>query len=252
MLELTDSHAHLDLLADPEDALIACREQGIRQLISVGIDIASSRKAVAYAAQHPEVLAAVGIHPHEADDADAGAISELESLALNSSKVVAIGETGLDYYRDRCPREAQKNAFIKQIELARTLDIALIVHSREAHEDTLALLDEHARGLTVILHCFAIFDKIDICAERNYFMSIAGNVTFPKAVDLREAASRIPDHLLLTETDSPYLTPVPNRGKPNNPANVRYVLSEIAHLRGMSPEALANRINRNFHTAFSL
>ncbi len=252
MLELTDSHAHLDLLDNPDTALAASRDSGILQIISVGIDISSSHKAVEFASRYPEVLAAVGIHPHDAANADDEAILELESLAMSSGKVVAIGETGLDYYRDRCPRKAQQTAFIKQIGLARKIDLPLIVHSREAHDDTLKILDEYARGLTVILHCFAIFGRIKACAQRNYFMSIAGNVTFPKAAELREAAVRIPDDLLLTETDSPYLTPVPNRGKPNEPVNVRYVLDEITQLRGTTRNALANRINMNFRTAFHL
>ena len=130
------------------------------------------------------------------------------------------------------------------------LGLPLIVHSRQADEDILELLEEHAGGLTVILHCFSLFGHLDTCSRRGYYMSIAGNVTFPKAIDLREAAAAIPADLLLTETDSPYLSPVPHRGKPNAPANVRHVLEELARLRGEAPEDLAAQVYRNFATAF--
>lgn len=252
MVNLVDSHAHLNLLDDPAAALAASRKAGVRQVIAVGIDLPSSHEAVEFAVNNQDVLAAVGIHPHEAANVDDNALLELGSLIAESGRVVAVGETGLDFYRDRSPRESQKAAFISQIELARGAGLPLIVHSREAEAETLPLLEKHADGLTVILHCFSLYQHVDLCAERGYYMSLAGNVTFANAGVLREAALRIPESLLLTETDSPYLSPVPHRGTVNEPANVRFVLEEIAHLRSERPDVLAKQIYRNFLAAFSL
>ncbi len=251
-MQLVDSHAHLDLLDDPRQAISDCRQAGVDRLIAVGIDLASSRMAAGFAGQFPEVVAAIGIHPHDAAAVDDDAISELEAIAIaNPGQVVAIGETGLDYYRDRAPKDSQQAALIRHIDLARKTALPLIIHSREAGDDILALLGEHAGGLTVILHCFALFGKEKECAERGYYMSVAGNVTFAKATELREAATRIPANLLLTETDSPYLSPVPKRGKPNAPENVRFVLEEVAALRGDDPAELARLVHENFQTAFA-
>lgn len=251
MLRLVDSHAHLDLLDDPEGAIARAKEAGIERLVAVGIDLPSSRRAVEFSAAHEAVYAAVGIHPHDAITVDDDAISGLHALATDSEKVVAIGETGLDYYRDRSPRKSQKEAFIQHIGLARDTGLPLIVHSRQAAEDILEILEINAKGLTVILHCFSLHDQVGLCARRGYFMSVAGNVTFPKATALREAVKSIPDDLLLTETDSPYLSPVPHRGKKNEPAYVCHILEEIARLRGNRPEHLAGLIHRNFLAAFS-
>jgi len=249
---LVDSHAHLDLLEDADASLASARESGVRWIVAVGIDLKSSARAVKYANDNEDVLASVGIHPHDASGVDAQSLAELKSLAASCNRVVAIGETGLDYYRDRSPREHQKTAFIQQIGLAREYNLPLIVHSREASSDALAVLEEHASGLKVIMHCFSLYEHVELCAERGYFMSLAGNVTFTKAAALREAAARIPDRLLLTETDCPYLTPVPHRGAPNNPANVRFILDEVASLRGVGPETLAAQVHKNFTSVFSL
>ncbi|MHB8859536.1 MAG: TatD family hydrolase [Thermoleophilia bacterium] len=250
MPPLVDSHAHLDLLEDPQSALTAARQAGVEKIIAVGIDLVSSRMAVDFSTASEEVYASVGIHPHDAANVDDKALSDLQSLAA-SDKVVAIGETGLDYYRDRAPRESQKAAFIEHMELARRTGLALIVHSREATEDVLQMLDKHAAGLTVILHCFSLHGHVEECAERGYFMSVAGNVTFKNAAGLREAVVKIPQELLLTETDSPYLSPVPNRGKKNQPAWVASVLEEIARLRAVDAGLLAGAVLRNFQAAFS-
>lgn len=249
MPPLVDSHAHLDLLEDSENALIAAREAGIDRIVAVGIDLASSRRAVHFSAMNDFVYAAVGIHPHDAASVDDWAISELQKLA-GSGKVVAIGETGLDYYRDRAPRESQKAAFIRHMELARETGLPLIVHSREANEDVLQMLKLHAAGLTVILHCFSLHGRVEECAGRGYFMSVAGNVTFNNATALREAVKKIPEDLLLTETDSPYLSPVPHRGKKNQPAWVASVLEELARLRAVEPSLLAGVVHKNFLAAF--
>ncbi|MHB9053247.1 MAG: TatD family hydrolase [Thermoleophilia bacterium] len=249
MPPLVDSHAHLDLLEDSENALIAAREAGVDRIVAVGIDLASSRRAVDFSATNDFVYAAVGIRPHDAGSVDDWAISELQKLA-GSGKVVAIGETGLDYYRDRAPRESQKAAFIRHMELARETGLPLIVHSREANEDVLQMLELHATGLTVILHCFSLHGRVEECAGRGYFMSVAGNVTFNNATALREAVKKIPADLLLTETDSPYLSPVPHRGKKNQPAWVASVLEELARLRAIEPSLLAGAVHKNFLAAF--
>lgn len=183
---------------------------------------------------------------------DESIITELETLAASSDRIIAIGETGLDYYRNHATPARQKDAFLMHIELAKRTGLPIIVHSREADIDVLSLLEESAAGLTVILHCFSLSDHVDRCAENGYFMSFAGNVTFAKADNLREAAIRVPQQLILTETDSPYLTPVPKRGTPNQPANVRFTLQEIARLRGIQPSNLADSVYENFLSAFSL
>ncbi|MDO8736186.1 MAG: TatD family hydrolase [Thermoleophilia bacterium] len=252
MPNLIDSHAHLDLLKDPATALQEAAQNNVSYIVTVGIDLQSSRLAVKSAASDSRVLAAVGIHPNDSTQVTDEDISELARLAGSSKSVVAIGETGLDFYRDHCPRNLQEAAFITHIELARETGLPIIVHSREASEKVMALLDRHATGMNVILHCFSLHDEVEACAERGYFMSIAGNVTFPKATALRMAASKIPPGLLLTETDSPYLSPVPRRGKENSPANIPYILAELAGLRGISSATLADQVYTNFHSAFNL
>lgn len=249
---LVDSHTHLDLLdEEPGQAVEEARRHGVGHLVTVGINLKSSRLAVEAAGAYAGVMAAAGIHPHDAGAIDAESIAGLEALA-RSPGVAAIGETGLDYYRNRAPAKEQKAAFIAQIGLARRFDLPLIVHSRDAASDTLSILEQHAGGLTVILHCFSLTDRVEECARRGYFMSLAGNVTFPKAIELREAARAIPAHLLLTETDAPYLTPVPYRGRPNTPANVRFVTAELALLRSVDPEELAAQVLDNFQKAYKL
>jgi len=250
LANLIDSHAHLDLLDDPAGALQASRAVGVSRIISVGIDLTSSLRAIEFAGENEEVTAAVGIHPHDSAQVNDDALVELKSLITGSENVIAVGETGLDFYRNRAPRDLQEAAFISHIELARMSELPIIVHSREANGEVLELLERFASGLTVILHCFSLCDHVELCAERGYFMSLAGNVTFANAHELRKAAATIPEKLLLTETDSPYLSPVPHRGQKNEPANVLFVLEEIARLRRVSPEELAASVAGNFQNAF--
>lgn len=252
MPNLVDSHAHLDLLKDQVTALSEAKQNDVNYIITVGMDLPSSRLAVESASANDQVFAAVGIHPNDASHISETDMSEMALLARASERVVAIGETGLDFYRDRCPREMQEAAFLMHMDLARETGLPLIVHSREASEEIMALLERHATGLRVILHCFSLHDQVEACAERGYFMSIAGNVTFPKATALRTAVSQIPPGLLLTETDSPYLSPVPRRGQENSPANIRFILEEIAGLRGVATANLANQVHSNFLSAFRL
>lgn len=220
-------------------------------MISVGTDIASSRAAVEYARSEKMVLAAAGVHPHDAVKLDDSTMSELSDIAVQNT-VVAIGETGLDYFRDRSPRVEQQRAFIDQIQLAADTGKPLIVHSRDARDDTLKILHEQARGLVVILHCFSLVDDVAACAREGYFMSVAGNVTYKNARKLREAAAAIPAELLLTETDAPFLTPVPHRGEANQPAYINHVLSMLAEIHQAEEYRLAEQIADNFRRVFSV
>jgi TatD DNase family protein len=187
----------------------------------------------------------VGRHPHETEGFGAADIEEIERAAADPG-ARAIGETGLDYYRDHAPREDQRRAFVAQLELAARVGLPVAIHTRAAEEDTFALLREHASGLpAVILHCFSAPDRLDECVERGYLCSFAGNVTYPKAPELQEAARRVPDELLLVETDAPYLAPQSLRGKPNEPAHVAHTARYVAELRGVSYEQLERTVEAN-------
>ncbi len=205
----------------------------MERIVAIGVGRASSETAVALTEAHPGVFAAVGVHPNDADgftDADIAWMREL----LAHPKVVAVGECGLDYYRDHARPEAQRRAFSAQIDLAREAEVPLVIHTRDAAGETFAMLADEAADHPVVLHCFSLPDRLAEAAERGYMLSFAGPVTFPRSLDLQRAAREVPDHLLLVETDSPYLAPVPRRGRPNRPANVAHTLRFIAGLRGVS------------------
>ncbi len=250
LASFTDSHVHLDMLDDPEAALQQASAAGVGQMVAVGIDLQSSRRAIEYAGRFPYVSAAVGIHPHDAAAADDAAMAELEEIAARPG-VVAIGETGLDYYRDRSPRDVQQHVFHRHIALARRLGLPLMVHSRDAAADTLRLLAADGEGLTVVLHCFSLAQEVKQCAEAGYYMSLAGNITFRNASSLRDAASRIPAELLLTETDAPFLAPDPYRGRENSPAHIPLIVRRLAEVRDEPLSLLADRIKENFRKVFS-
>jgi TatD DNase family protein len=205
--------------------------------VTIGTDGTSCRTALAAAEAFPQVYAAVGRHPHEAAGFDDGDLAELAALAAHD-RCVAVGEAGLDYYRDLAPRPDQARAFAAQIGLARDTGKPLVIHTRAAEDDTLALLRERADGVRVVLHCFSMPERLDECLAAGYWISFAGNVTFPKAVDLARAAARVPLERLLVETDAPYLAPRPVRGKPNQPANVVHTARYIAELRRITYEEL--------------
>ena len=240
---MIDSHTHLDACEPSVAELVAAAEEaGVTRIVTVGTDGASCRAALAAAEDFPQVYAAIGRHPSEATGFDDADFAELEALASHD-KCVAIGETGLDYYRDYAPREDQQRAFEAQIELARTTGKPLVIHTRAADDDTLATLDAHAAGLRVILHCFSMASRVREClAHQQWWFSFAGNVTYPKAQDLREAAIAIPSHRLLVETDAPYLAPQPVRGKPNQPANVVATAEALALERRVSYAELERSI----------
>ena len=218
---MIDSHTHLDSCRPPNTELVAAADEaGVTRIVTVGTNGASCRAALAAAEDFPQVFAAVGRHPNESAGFDDADLAELEALASHE-KCVAIGETGLDYYRDHAPHQDQRRAFEAQIELALRVNKPLVIHSRAADDDTLAILEEQAGDLKVILHCFSMASRVGQClAHENWWFSFAGNVTYPKSADLREAALRIPAERLLVETDAPYLSPQAVRGTSNEPANV--------------------------------
>jgi TatD DNase family protein len=240
-----DSHTHLDLCEPPDAELVAAAGRaGVRRIVTVGIDGASSRTALAAAEDFPQVYAAVGRHPNSARGFDDADLAELEALAAHE-RCVAIGETGLDYYRDSAPPDDQRRAFAAQIALARRTGKPLVIHSRAAEEDTLAQLAAEADGVSVVMHCFSMPGRLEECVERGYAISFAGNVTYKSAADLAEAARTVPRERLLVETDAPYLTPQAVRGHRNQPAFVAHTLAFIAALRGVAVEQLGAAVEAN-------
>jgi TatD DNase family protein len=209
----------------------------VTRIGTVGMNGPTIDRALEAAREHDDVFAIVGCHPHEAGSFDDGVLDGIRRAAAEP-EAVAIGETGLDYYRDRAPREDQRRAFEAQIDLARETGLPLVIHTREAEEDTFAMLRDRAAGVTVVMHCFSAPGRLDECVERGYVCSFAGNVTYPKATDLHAAAREVPGELLMVETDAPYLSPQPVRGKPNEPANVVETAQFVAELRGTSYEEL--------------
>ena len=235
---MIDSHTHLDHCEPPDAELVAAAAAvGVARLVSIGTDGASCRAALAAAEAFPQVYAAVGRHPHEAAGFDDADLAELRALAAHD-RCVAIGETGFDYYRDLAPRDDQARAFSAQIGLARETGKTLVIHTRAADDDTLALLREHAGGVRVLLHCFSMPGRLEECLAEGWWVSFAGNVTYPKAADLARAAARVPLDRLLVETDAPYLAPQPVRGKPNEPSNVVHTARFIAEQRRIPYEEL--------------
>jgi TatD DNase family protein len=254
---VVDTHAHLGLCQPSADELVGrAREAGVRRILTVGTDGASNREAIAAAEAHEEVFASVGRHPNAASDFDDDAAEEIESLAAHG-RVLAIGETGLDYYRRGAPRADQRRAFSAQIAIARRAALPLVVHVRDgdggdaAVADTFATLAAEAEGVTVILHCYSAGpQRVAEAAERGWYCSFAGNVTYPKADGLREAARLVPGELLLAETDSPFLSPQSARGKPNQPANVVEVARRLATERGVEYADIESQLKANASRVF--
>jgi TatD DNase family protein len=257
MLPLVDTHCHLGHHFDlgVQDQLARARQAGLVVLIDIGTDLASSRAAVANANAEPDVWAAVGLHPNDAGTASDALFAELDALAA-SPRVVAIGETGLDRFRDTATPDEQDRAFRAQIAIARRHDLAVVVHCRDAWDECVRVLEDEGMAgadARVVLHCYSG----DVATTRRtvangWFHSFAGNVTFGNAAPLREVAALVPDDLLLTETDSPYLTPHPHRGQPNDPSYVGLTLAALAAVRGTDPAALAVAVLANTRRVFAL
>jgi TatD DNase family protein len=240
-----DSHTHLDRGPAPEAELVAAaRQAGVTHILTIGMDNESCRRALAAAEAHPEVYAALGRHPNVSTGYDDAVTEDLRQLAAHP-RCKAIGETGLDDYRDYAPRADQERAFRAQIELAHELEKPLVVHTRAAEDDTIATLAAHAQGLEVILHCFSMTSRLDECLDHGWWISFAGNVTYPKATDLAEAAERVPLDRLLVETDAPYLTPQEHRKERNRPEYVVHTARFVAERRGISYEDLEAAVDAN-------
>jgi TatD DNase family protein len=247
---VVDTHCHLDSCkADVGELVENALEAGVVRLATVGMNDESIENALAAADEHHGVFAVVGRHPHYTEGWSDADIEPIERAAAHPL-ARAIGETGLDYFRDRAPREDQRRAFEAQIDLAARTQLPLVIHTREAENDTFDILRERAYQLTVILHCFSAPSRIDECVDRGYMCSFAGNVTYPNAAELRAAARDLPDELLLVETDSPYLSPQPMRGKPNEPANVVATAEFLAGVRDVSYAQLESTVERNAARVF--
>lgn len=247
---MIDTHAHLDAGPDPPEALIErARAAGVERIVAVGTGIDSCRTALALASRNDGVFAVLGIHPHQAGGDEAARGEELRDL-LSDRRAVAVGETGLDFFRDYAPHDAQRRLFDLHLALADELGKPVVVHSRAAEDATSALLAEFPG--TVVLHCFSSPGLLPAALERGYYVSFAGNVTYPKAEELRDAARRVPADRLLAETDTPYLAPQPVRGRPNEPANVVHTVIALATARGEDPAELGKRVAANAAAAFGL
>ena len=246
---MIDTHAHLAALDDADEAVARAAEAGVGRILTVGTDVDDCRRALSLAEKHDGVYAILGIHPHEAGTATTEDLAALRGL-LEHPKAVGVGETGLDWFRDYAPRDDQRRLFAAELELASELAKPVVIHTRAADDDTLAALEDF-RG-TVVLHCFSSPHMLPTALERGWYVSFAGNATFPKAVDLRLAATQVPAERILAETDSPYLAPQPLRGKRNEPANVVHTLAAVARARGEEPQELERRIERNAAECFSL
>lgn len=238
---MIDTHAHLDALDDTDDAVARARDAGVTRILTVG-----GAEAVAVAERFDDVHAIVGIHPHEAATGDVDEIRRLQA----HPKVVAVGETGLDWFRDYAPRDDQMRVFESQLGLATELGKPVVIHTRAADEDTLAALAGFEG--TVVLHCFSSPHLLPTALERRWYVSFAGNVTYKNAPELRIAATQVPADRILAETDCPYLAPQPVRGKRNEPAYVVHTVEALAAARGEEPSELAARIDRNASACFGL
>jgi TatD DNase family protein len=249
-----DTHCHLDHHegASVAEQVARARAAGVTTLVTVGTDLASSRQAVTSATRHEGVWAAVGVHPNDAMEATPAVLEAIERLAAHPA-CVAVGETGLDRYRDHTTPAQQEASFRAHIEIAKRTDRALVIHCRDAWDPCLAVLEDQGPPERVVMHCFSGDEAVvERCAGAGWFVSFAGNVTFRNAQPLRDAAAVVPLDLLLTETDSPYLTPHPHRGAPNEPAYVPLTLRLLAGLHDLEEAELAARVLDNAHRAFAI
>lgn len=253
---LFDSHAHIDdnrFDSDRLETIERARENGVTGIINIGADMASSARSVALAQAHEGIYAAVGIHPHDAKAAVNADYDRMAEWVEQEKKVVAIGEIGLDYYYDLSPREVQQEVFIRHIDLARQLRKPIIIHDRDAHGDVMNIVKKEAKGIIGVFHCYS--GSLEMAKEvfkLGFYVSFAGPVTFAKSTKLKEIAAAVPLERLLVETDSPYLTPHPHRGRRNEPAHVRLVAEEVARLRGLSLEEVAEATTQNVKQLFHI
>jgi len=252
-MRLIDTHAHVHIDrfdADRAAVLERARAAGVQRIVEIGYDLPSSRAALALAHEHSLLAATAGIQPHYASETGDAELDGLREL-LAAPPIVALGEIGLDYYHNRAPRDAQMRLFRQQLELARGLDLPVVIHSRDAQDDTVQLLAEAARGLQIVMHAFSGgWAYAAACLELGAYLSFAGPVTFRKAGELHDVVRRVPLERMLAETDCPYLSPEPYRGKRNEPARVALVVQRIAELRGDSADNIADAVWANAHRVF--
>ena len=245
---MIDTHAHLDALEEPEAALERAGDAGVTRVITIGTGIDSCRRALALT-EADGVFAALGIDPHQAATPEAARVDELRAL-LDHPRAVAVGEAGLDYHYGADAKDEQRRLFDAQLALAQELELPVVVHTRAANADTAAMLRGHDG--TVVMHCFSEPELLEAGLERGWYFSFAGNVTYPKADALRDAAAAVPADRILAETDSPYLAPQPVRGRPNEPAYVVHTVAALADARGEDRDELAAQIDANATAAFRL
>lgn len=252
---LVDTHAHLQWASfdrDREKALIRAREAQVNYIVNIGFDVDGSIKGVKLAEQHEGLYAAVGIHPHNAIQLDQNILNKLRELSENP-KVVAIGEIGLDYYRNLSPREAQKKAFEAQLFLAKELELPVVIHDREAHRDILEIISRFKGKIRGIMHCFSGNKEMaEQCIKSGFLISFAGNVTYPNAHKLHEIAEWVDLRKILLETDSPWLAPQDMRGKRNEPSFLPFIAKKISSLKGVSLDDLAAATTKNAEAIFKL
>ncbi|SHF47181.1 TatD DNase family protein [Desulfacinum infernum DSM 9756] len=253
---LVDTHAHLDfpeLIQDLKGVFRRCAQAGVDRIVTVGIDRASSQKAVSLSGEYPFVFATVGLHPHGARELGERDLEEMAALARNP-KVVALGEMGLDYFRDRQPRPVQRRCFGQQLELAAEMKLPAVFHIRDAFEDFFReVMPWVPKLVPSVLHCFSgDWPVAKKALDLGFYLSIPGTVTYKNAVAQQEVVQKAPLERLLVETDAPFLTPVPFRGKPNEPALVRYTAHRIAELRGCPLETVARATTRNAYKVLGL
>ena len=247
---MIDTHAHLDACSEPHDVLMSrAREAGVTRVVAVGSGIDSSRATLALAGQDDGIFGALGIHPHQAGGVEAERLGELRDL-LHHQKAVAVGETGLDFFRDYAPHEAQRKLLEEHLALASELGKPVVIHCRAAEDAVASALSTFSGA--VVLHCFSSPNLLPHALEHGWFVSFAGNVTYPKASDLRAAAAHVPADRVLVETDAPYLSPQPVRGRRNEPAHVVHTLAILAEARGDDRDELEAAIEANARTAFGL
>jgi TatD DNase family protein len=245
-----DTHTHLDALDDdPADVIARARDAGVTRILTVGTDVDGCRRALELADRFDEVYAILGIHPHAANDATDDDVADVREL-LARPKAVGAGEMGLDWFRDYAPRDKQLHLFDAMLAVAAETGKPAVIHTRAADADTLAALQGFDGR--VVLHCFSSPQLLEPALERGWYVSFAGNASFPKAVDLRLAAREVPANRILAETDAPYLAPQPVRGKANEPAYVMHTLAALAQARNEDPAELERQIDRNASECFGL
>lgn len=252
---LFDSHAHVDdkrFDDDREETIARAKEAGLEAILNAGADMFSSARAVELAGKYAMVYASVGIHPHDAKEAREADYPKLAEWC-RQAKVVAVGEIGLDYHYDLSPREVQRQVFIRQLDVARQMNMPVIIHNREAHADSMAIVKAEGKGLTGVFHCFSgSVEMVRELLKMGWYVSVAGPVTFANAHKLHEVVQSVPLERLLVETDCPYLTPEPFRGRRNEPAYVRYVAEKVAAIRGMDAAELAAATTANAKRFFGI